>query len=85
MAPKASALRSMHTNSRGVGIFPAKLIMKKAVAMPPTSIWPSAPMFQNRILKAGARPMAMQASTAVSRSMYQMRFLVPKLPEIMDR
>ena len=52
--------------------------------MPPMSIWPSAPMFQKRILKAGARPMAMQASTAVSRSMNQIRFLVPKLPENME-
>ena len=50
----------MQMNSRTVGILPANLIIQKAVAMPPTSIWPSAPMFQNRILNAGARPMAMQ-------------------------
>ena len=83
-APRATAVSSMQRNRTGVGSLSAILIMKKAVPMPPMSIWPSAPMFQKRILKAGARPMAMQANTAVSRSMNQTRFLVPKLPENME-
>ena len=46
--------------------------------MPPMRICPSAPMFQKRILNAGARPTAMQSSITISRMVTQMRLLVPK-------
>ena len=48
--------------------------------MPPISICPSAPMFQNRILNAGARPMPMHNSIAMSRRLTHVRLFVPKLP-----
>jgi hypothetical protein len=51
--------------------------------MPPTRIWPSAPMFQNFILKAGARPMAMHSIIMVSRMVAQERLGVPKAPSNM--
>jgi hypothetical protein len=60
------------------GMVAPNLIMQNAVTMPPTRIWPSAPMFQNRILKAGARPTAMQSSIMVSRMVAQNRLAVLK-------
>ena len=58
--------------------------MQAAVATPPMRIWPSAPMFQNRIWKAGARPTAMHSRKAVSLTVTQVRFRVPKAPFQME-
>ena len=52
--------------------------------MPPMSICPSAPMFQKRILNAGARPMAMQVRIMQSRAVIQMRLPVPNAPPHME-
>ena len=57
--------------------------MNPAVTMPPMRIWPSAPMFQNRILKAGARPTPMHSSIMASRMVTQDRRSVPKAPSTM--
>ena len=81
MPPATMALMAMHKNSITVFILPAKLIIQNAVAMPPTSIWPSAPTFQKRILNAGARPMAIQVRIMQSRMVNHMRLLVPNAPE----
>ena len=37
-------------------------------------------MFQNRILKAGARPTPMHSSIMVSRMVVQVRLVVPRAP-----
>ena len=39
--------------STGSGITPPKLIIQNIAARPPNRAWPSAPQFQNFILKAG--------------------------------
>ena len=57
--------------------------MQKAVAMPPTSTWPSAPMFQNRMAKAGASPTPIHSSIMASRMVIQVRLGVPKAPDHM--
>ena len=44
---------------------------------------PSAPMFQKRILKAGASPTPMHSSIMESRIVTQARRLVPKAPSYM--
>ena len=63
--------------------------MKNMAPMAPTSIWPSAPTFQKRILKAGARPMAMQVRIIMSRRKYWKRLPnrlngSPKVPFAME-
>ena len=62
---------------------PPKARMKPAVTMPPMRICPSAPMFQKRILKAGARPTPMHRSIMASRTVTQVRRAVPKAPSKM--
>ena len=57
--------------------------MSPAVMHPPTRICPSAPMFQNFILKAGARPMPMHSSIMASRMVTQLRREEPKAPSNM--
>ena len=52
--------------------------MQAAVAMPPTRICPSAPMFQNFILNAGARPTAMQSIVIASRVVTHALVLSPR-------
>ena len=81
MPPATMALMAMQRKSITMFILPAKLIIQNAVAMPPTSIWPSAPTFQNRILKAGARPMAIQVRIMQSRMVNHIRLLVPNAQE----
>ena len=54
--------------------------MMRAVTSPPTSTWPSAPMFQKRILKAGASAMPMHSRVDRSRSAQEKRTLVEKVP-----
>ena len=56
-----------------------------AVAMPPTRICPSAPMFQKRILKAGVIASAIASRIIVSRRVFQVRLPVPMAPSTMLR
>ena len=58
-------------------------LITAAVAIPPTSICPSAPMFQNFILNAGVIASETARSIIVSRSVFQTRLLVPIAPSIM--
>ena len=73
----------MMTSSRGVEISPPKARINPAVTMPPMRICPSAPMFQKRILKAGASPTPMHSSIMASRTVTQLRRGVPKAPSKM--
>ena len=49
------------------------------------STWPSAPMFQNRILKAGASAMAMHSRLDKSRMAQEKRVVFIKVPFHMTR
>ena len=64
----------------GNSISTPALLVIMAVMMPPMSTWPSAPMFQNFILKAGARPTPMHSRVMVSRMVTQLRREDPKAP-----
>ena len=55
-------------------------IIHAAEARPPMRAWPSAPMFQNRILNAGVTASEMQRSIAMPWSSDQRRRSVPKAP-----
>ena len=55
--------------------------MMAADTQPPMRTCPSAPMFQNRILNAGVRPMATQSRIRESRIVTQVRLVVPTAPE----
>ena len=50
---------------------PVKYFMQNAVAMAPTSICPSAPMFQKRIANAGASPTPSRRSVEESLKRFQ--------------
>ena len=66
-----------------VGTLPSSRIMQAVVARQPTRVWPSAPMFQKRILKAGVTAREMPSRTATLRKVTQIRREVPNAPERM--
>ena len=81
-APAATAAQTMITISRPLGSLPPSRIMQAAVARPPMSTWPSAPMFQKRIRNAGVTAREMQRRIARFCSRIQTRRVVPKAPSI---
>ena len=69
--------------SSQVGSLLPSRIMQAAVAMPPMRTCPSAPMSQNRILKAGVTASDTHSSMATFCSRPQIRRWVPTAPSIM--
>ena len=63
-APAAMPAITMSTMSRPLGSLPPRQIMHAAAARPPASTWPSAPMFQKRILNAGVTASEMHSRMA---------------------
>ena len=61
----------------------AKFRAKKVAKMPPMVIWPSTPMFQNFILKAGAMARDAPSKGMAILMVCWMASLPPKLPPIM--
>ena len=57
--------------------------MMAAEAIAPTSTWPSAPTFQNRMRKAGSTAKPTHNRMAASRNVTHMRRLVPTAPSQM--
>ena len=74
---------SMAANSAQLLTRPPRLTITAAVASAPMSTWPSAPIFQKRILKAGASAMPMSSSDARSRIAQEKRMDVENVPPIM--
>ena len=79
--PKSMLPAIMRARSSAFGILSPSNIMSPALAMPPTSICPSAPIFQKRMRKAGVRPTAIKSSTPLSRIVTQRRRGFPIAPE----
>ena len=63
-APAARAAASMTRIRRPLGSLSPRQIIHAAVARQPISTWPSAPMFQKRILNAGVTAREMPSRTA---------------------
>ena len=82
-APATILATTVTMSSSAVGILPPKKIMQAAVARPPMSACPSAPVFQNRIRKAGVTAREMQSRIATLCRRFQRRRLVPTAPLIM--
>ena len=80
MVPAATAAISITGMSRPMGILLPQASMQPAVAQAPISTWPSAPRFQNFILKAGVTASEMQSSSAVFCMVIQTLRVEPKLP-----
>ena len=74
----------MITKSNGVGRASPKYIMMPAVTIPPTRTCPSAPMFQNFILNAGASATDIHKSTMVSLMVIHILLFEPKAPLNME-
>ena len=62
--PAAMLVTSIVTMSSQLGRTSRRTIMQAAVARQPAIIWPSPPMFQKRILKAGVTARETQSSIA---------------------
>ena len=62
--PAAMAATRETRISAALGSLSPRQIMQAAVARHPMSTWPSAPMFQKRILNAGVTAREMPSSTA---------------------
>ena len=78
--PKNMLQTSIIRRSSAFGSFPPRSIMSPALAMPPTRICPSAPMFQKRMRKAGVRPTAIKRRMPLSRIVTQRRRGFPTAP-----
>ena len=83
MAPAAMPATAMMTMSSQFGTLSPMRIMQAATASAPARTWPSAPMFQKRILKAGVTAREMHSSMARFCSSTQVRRAVPKAPSNM--
>ena len=81
--PAPTAKTTIIGMSAASGSLSPQAIMQPAVASAPMSTWPSAPMFQKRILKAGVTARAMHRSMAVFCRVIQILRDEPKLPSIM--
>ena len=80
MPPAARALAIMMTISSQLGTLSPSRIMQAAVARPPMSTWPSPPMFQNLIRKAGVTARETHSSSARYCMVFQVLRFVPKAP-----
>ena len=69
--------------SSQLGTLSASRIMQEAVARQPIRVWPSAPMFQKRIRKAGVTAREMHSRIATFWKVIQVLRAVPKAPSIM--
>ena len=79
-APKAMLIAAMMSSKTGSFTLSPKYFMHTTHARPPISTCPSAPMFQKRILNAGARARAMISIIAVFWKNLRMRRGVPNTP-----
>ena len=79
-APAAMLATIMQRITAPLDILSARQIMQAAVARPPMSTWPSAPMFQKRILKAGVTAREMPSRMARFCRVIQVLRAVPKAP-----
>ena len=80
IAPAATPAIAMMTMSSQFGTESPMSIMQAATASEPASTWPSAPMFQNRILNAGVTASDMHSNIARFCSETQVLRFVPKAP-----
>ncbi len=83
MAPATMLAMTVTRSSTGVGSLSPKKIIQAAVARPPMSACPSAPVFQKRIRNAGVTASEMQSRIATLCMRFQRRRLVPTAPLIM--
>ena len=79
-APAARDATVMTTSSSQLGILPPRQIMQVVEARQPMRTWPSAPMFQKRILKAGVTAREMPSRMATFSQVVQLLRAVPKAP-----
>ena len=70
----------MITSSSPLGILSPRVIMQVAAARQPMSTWPSAPMFQKRILNAGVTAREIPSRMATFSQVVQLLRAVPKAP-----
>ena len=81
--PNRAPARAMAGRSTGAGRLSAQWRASQVAPTAPAVIWPSAPMFQNFILKQGAMARAVPSRGTAMRAVCRMAVGLPSAPERM--